>query len=430
MTAEVLVMNKMAVALAADSAITIGQGAEQKIYNTGNKLFALSKYHPVGVMVFGNAEFMGVPWETIVKFYRSKLNKQRFDTISNYAADLITFLESENSLFWTSQIQDEWFLATVTNYLQFLVKQIHEQVTAALSQRSPLNDQDIVNVVTQVITQHFDEWEAAPLLSSVSDAYPNLLLEKYGQTIEQVKSAVFQQLPIPSNISAKVTRICGLLFCKNRFPDSVSGIVIAGFGENEIFPSAISYTIEAVISGKLKYVQSEFARADRMSHAIIMPFAQSEMVTTFIEGIDPSYRSALQAYLQEVLVKYPDNILPTIPELDEERRNAISAQLRTVANVLLEDFASKLQAYGSQYHVDPILQAVAALPKDELAAMAESLVNLTSFKRKVSLQAETVGGPIDVAVISKGDGFVWIKRKHYFKPELNQAFFSNYYREF
>ena len=68
------------------------------------------------------------------------------------------------------------------------------------------------------------------------------------------------------------------------------------------------------------------------------------------------------------------------------------------------------------------------LPKDELAAMAESLVNLTSFRRHVSLDSETVGGPIDVAVISKGDGFIWIKRKHYFKPELNQNFVRNYYR--
>jgi hypothetical protein len=45
----------------------------------------------------------------------------------------------------------------------------------------------------------------------------------------------------------------------------------------------------------------------------------------------------------------------------------------------------------------------------------------------MSLDAETVGGPIDVAVISKGDGFVWIKRKHYFKAELNHQFFKNYY---
>ena len=51
--------------------------------------------------------------------------------------------------------------------------------------------------------------------------------------------------------------------------------------------------------------------------------------------------------------------------------------------------------------------------------MAESLVNLISLKRKVSLQAETVGGAVDVAVVSKRDGFVWIKKKHYFKEELN-----------
>ena len=36
--------------------------------------------------------------------------------------------------------------------------------------------------------------------------------------------------------------------------------------------------------------------------------------------------------------------------------------------------------------------------------------------------------PIDVAVISKGDGFIWIKRKHYFNPALNHQFFANYYR--
>jgi hypothetical protein len=35
----------------------------------------------------------------------------------------------------------------------------------------------------------------------------------------------------------------------------------------------------------------------------------------------------------------------------------------------------------------------------------------------VSLDAETVGGPIDVAVISKCDGFVWVKRKARLRAE-------------
>jgi hypothetical protein len=65
------------------------------------------------------------------------------------------------------------------------------------------------------------------------------------------------------------------------------------------------------------------------------------------------------------------------------------------------------------------VNVVSALPRSELAALAESLVNLTSLKRRVSMDAETVGGPVDVAVISKADGFVWVKRKTFIRPELN-----------
>ena len=66
------------------------------------------------------------------------------------------------------------------------------------------------------------------------------------------------------------------------------------------------------------------------------------------------------------------------------------------------------------------------LPKDELAHMAQSLISLTSLQRRVSHDVETVGGAIDVAVISKGDGFVWIDRKHYFSADKNLRFVSGY----
>ena len=39
-----------------------------------------------------------------------------------------------------------------------------------------------------------------------------------------------------------------------------------------------------------------------------------------------------------------------------------------------------------------------------------------------------VGGPVDVAVISKGDGFVWIRRKNYFDSQDNYKFFNKYKR--
>jgi hypothetical protein len=46
------------------------------------------------------------------------------------------------------------------------------------------------------------------------------------------------------------------------------------------------------------------------------------------------------------------------------------------------------------------------------AKMAEALVSLTAFlKRMAADQDETVAEPIDVAILSKGDGFIWVKHK-------------------
>ncbi len=84
--------------------------------------------------------------------------------------------------------------------------------------------------------------------------------------------------------------------------------------------------------------------------------------------------------------------------------------------------------YMDENFSEPVINMAAFLPKDELAHLAESLVALTSLQRRISSDAETVGGPIDVALISKGDGFTWVKRKHYFKPELNQNFSRKYMR--
>ena len=47
----------------------------------------------------------------------------------------------------------------------------------------------------------------------------------------------------------------------------------------------------------------------------------------------------------------------------------------------------------------------------------------------MSPMEETVGGPVDVVFISKGDGLIWMKRKHYFNPDLNAHFFANYYND-
>ena len=94
---------------------------------------------------------------------------------------------------------------------------------------------------------------------------------------------------------------------------------------------------------------------------------------------------------------------------------------------MLDDIFRNIGIFKQINFIRPVIDAVTILPKEELAELAFSLVSLTSLKRRMSMEQETVGGPIDVAVISKGDGFIWIKRKHYFSTDLNPQFVPNYF---
>ena len=49
MTAEIAVINRLAVALAADSAVTITKGSDAKVFPSDNKIFELSRRHPIAL---------------------------------------------------------------------------------------------------------------------------------------------------------------------------------------------------------------------------------------------------------------------------------------------------------------------------------------------------------------------------------------------
>src|SRR5690349_20209812 len=122
MTTEIAIMNKSAIALAADSAVTLSKpDGQPKIYNTVNKLFARSKYQPVGIMIFDSAELMGLPWETIIKMYRSKLGPKKFDSLERYAKDFLVFL-SDNSRLFPKEVQTAYFRELIERHFREIAK--------------------------------------------------------------------------------------------------------------------------------------------------------------------------------------------------------------------------------------------------------------------------------------------------------------------
>src|SRR6185369_6132408 len=156
----------------------------------------------------------------------------------------------------------------------------------------------------------------------------------------------------------------------NISSDDFTGIVIAGYGSREHYPQIVSHKMDGIFANRLKIFETRKSAISRDCSAVVAPFARREAANLFMEGVDYDYQQEVNESATKLIIGLAD----------------LSAQF-----------------YG----------------KPEMAILAENIVSLTALKQKVSLETETVGGSIDVAFLSKNDGFVWIKRKHYFDKDLN-----------
>ena len=415
MTAEIAILNRNAVAMAADSAVTLQLSGGQKIYNTVNKLFTLSKYRPVGVMVYGSADFMQIPWETIIKMYRADLYDKKYDSLEDYASDFVNFFERENILF-PEELQGE----SARTYLRLgfyrLQQQINTEVERTIKTIGSIDEEQVRTLVREKAVDFLAELEKCKDLPGFTQDDVTKCGAKCEKDIRDTIEDVFEKLPV-QECNEQLQRAGSLILCKRFARRDYSGVVIAGYGERDVFPMLLAYECECVINNKLRYIETNRVKIGTTKGTLVasvVPFAQREMVNRFMEGVDPKYRENVEGYVSTLLGQgYPNRIAEALAgKISSELQESVRKELVELGGKLAQDFAQGLEQYRQTQFIDPVIDSVASLPKDELAAMAESLVNLTAFKRRMtSVETDTVALPIDVAVISKGDGFIWIKRK-------------------
>src|SRR5579863_1882815 len=119
MTSEIAVLNQRAVALAADSAVTLVDGGLVAVRNDQRKLFNLVEGRPIGIMFFGVADVMGHPWEHLIEHYQKKVRPQAFARVADYGDSFIGSLDNLEEFFPRSRQDDEYrrLLASVFRYL-------------------------------------------------------------------------------------------------------------------------------------------------------------------------------------------------------------------------------------------------------------------------------------------------------------------------
>ena len=422
MTAEIALLNKTAVALAADSAVTLAESG--KIY-PGNKLFALSRYQPVGVMIYNNTEFMDVPWETLIKMYRQSLGSDAKPTIYDYLENFLEYIRNPSICTEEQQLRNALRIA-YDSYSEIRDTTIGK-LRRILEDKGRLtirNRDDALRASVNYMKHNLTKqgmFEPMEKHEPIEERRISEIISDNGNEIDACIDQCFQGFKISKSIRRSLHCVFRLSIVCNNFSRGSSGIIISGLGTNEIFPTLLEIITDGFVVGTIKSkIQRRIDIGRNGISAAILPFAQQEMVKRFMEGVDPAFLDYSSTSMKNFMYQFGEEILDALGLSNSER----TEMLRNISAKYTEDYSKHAKEFRDEYFVKSVMDIVEYLPKEELASMAESLVSLTSLKRRVSLEQETVGGPIEVAVISKGDGFVWIKRKHYFDPALNAGYFE------
>lgn len=88
-----------------------------------------------------------------------------------------------------------------------------------------------------------------------------------------------------------------------------------------------------------------------------------------------------------------------------------------VASGLPVDTVDPLLDHVQQRLMTPLVHS--AMPAQDAITLADFLVEVTKRYFAFLPGADIVGGDTDIATVTKHEGFKWIRRKHYYPPELN-----------
>ena len=399
MTSEVLIMTPSAVAMAADSVVTVNGN---KTYEGVNKLFMLSNNPPMGIMTYNNANFLTFPMETIIKDFRDKISDKKFNTIYDFKKEFNDYLNG------VCNGKDDVTSYSIVDKFNSFIKQLNQDLD------------EIPNFI-----KHISE----ETININNEKYEKLLFENeefkriYDSKIQEVTRNIKCEEDIDLIVLFK------RLFIKRFVLDRFTGIVIAGFNRENLFPSYVHFKIIVLDGFKFIFDDCEEDCVGGETAVILKPFAQINAITNFLNGIDVSTNYLIASYFKKVIDDYSNNIEELIKAnrkingRDEQVVLSDFEYLKQNNERIVSDFVGFIDTLKDK-NSEPILKSIMSLPKEELANLSESLINITSLKVKVQDNLETVGGNVDVAIITKGDGFVWTKRKHYFKDSLNPQFFN------
>lgn len=394
MSVGVCVINRNGIALAADSAGTFT--GNKMFYNSINKIFKISQKNICGAIIYDNLSIYNVSVEQILKefsFYLDTIEKitslydivPAFCDFIKYKNNYYKFDENEttpcHSLItalindWGTKIQSVINDADASEKISDILKNFNNVINAS----NKIQDFDVSQHINSTYRSFYDT-EIVKIVPKI-DVYSDAKETFWGYICD------YFNLPL------------------SRENNETTGIFFAGYGAEDAYAKYIRIQVRTIIGGQLKFVETGRFEAVN-NNAKIQPLAQDDIVNTFCKGISKEFVDSIPNQIKKEISKKIDSLSNTFTDVQKE-------ELRTHFEGIDDEINKFMAQMIRKENVEPLMKSTMLITLPEMAFLSENLVNITSLKRTYSLDGyqQTVGGQTDVAVISKGDGFVWIKNK-------------------
>jgi hypothetical protein len=129
-----------------------------------------------------------------------------------------------------------------------------------------------------------------------------------------IYTAVDQYFPkLPSGRKDQILELLKEILLSDYLSQSLTGIVVAGFGKDDRFPTLVAYEIDGVAIGGVKQKRIHHCDIDRDGErASVIPFAQKEMVERFLYGLDDEIVNEITSFARRTISTIGDTIRPNL----------------------------------------------------------------------------------------------------------------------
>ena len=409
--------------MAADSAVTVTNGDRTKIYNTATKIFRMSLENPVGVMIFSSSEFIGTPWDVIFKLYRDTRGKQSFNTLEEYAKNFVDFLSAEN-YFSSVKSQRDYFISELSKFYYTIRDEVIDEYQSKIDdmteeEASEVNSDEMLRSMLESKLKYVSELYSQKGVSPEFEDYTIDNLHSYGNDNFKDLIELCEEDSMPTDMRQQWEESF-LAYIRSQLYYKGSGIVFVGYGSKDIYPSLLPIYISGAFDHRLRYhFDHDSAQSVTTDdRAFICPFAQTDVMMTLMKGVAPDLFEVIDSQHEKSMQKVKNDIIEQLTEANVSQ-DVIDKVVESTLDKIQEEFQENVLDYIQEEYVDGIIDAVDSFSIDDMANMGESLISVTNLQRHISSSDESVGGPIDVAVITRSEGFIWIKHKDWFRQDLN-----------